>query len=149
VISVATSDGEMAAATPIAFAPDVVAPAPPATFPPNTVQITQTVDPGDLTPGSGEHVVLTNTDPSNAVSVGNWSIQDLAGNRLLIGPGYTIAPGGSLSIYTGQGTDTPSAYFNGIGVSLLDQPVEELPLYTDGGQPVSTFTHVTGPAGSP
>jgi putative cell wall-binding protein len=146
VISVSVLDGAMTAAAPIAFAPGVTAPpvveGPP---PPIPVEISQLVDPGDMTPNSGEHVVLLNTDPTNPASVGNWSIEDLAGNRLLIGPGYTIPPGGSLSIYTGAGTDTASSYFNGITVPLLAQPVQELTLYTDGGQPVSTFTRVAPP----
>jgi len=149
VIDVSAADGiTSGAATPIAFAAGVTAPVPtPAPVVTSSpVVIDQIVDPGDLTPDTGEHVVLRNTDPKNPADVSNWSIQDLAGNLLLIGPGYTIAPGGILSVYTGTGTDTPTSYYNGITVALLNQPVEELTLLTDSGQPVAWYTDVEAPS---
>jgi len=148
VLDVSAANGvTSAAAAPIAFAAGVAAPAP-APAPvviSSPVVIDQIVNPGNLTPGTGEHVVLRNTDQKNAATVSNWSIEDLAGNLLLIGSGYTIQPGGTLSVYTGAGTDTPTSYYNGIGVALLNQPVEELTLLTDSGQPVAWYTDVEAP----
>jgi hypothetical protein len=147
VIEVSAANGiTSGAAAPIAFAAGVSPPTPPAapqvTSP---VVIDQIVNPGDLTPGTGEHVVLRNTDPQNTATVSNWSIEDLAGNLLLIGPDYTIPPGGTLSVYTGSGTDTPRSYYNGITVALLNQPVEELTLLNESGQPVGWYTDVAAP----
>ncbi|ACQ81087.1 Glycerophosphodiester phosphodiesterase [Beutenbergia cavernae DSM 12333] len=66
----------------------------------------------DLQPETGEHVVLTNTTDA-PVDVSGWTLQDAVINRLAIGEGYVIPPGGTLRVYTASGTNAPDAYYNG------------------------------------
>ncbi|MFF0991366.1 glycerophosphodiester phosphodiesterase family protein [Kocuria nitroreducens] len=97
------------------------------------VEITDSVNdvPGnDLQPETGEHVVLTNTG-THTVDVSGWLLRDAANNVLRVGGGYTLAPGARLRIYTGPGTNTEDAYYNGGTGSVLNNGGDSVALWTD------------------
>jgi putative cell wall-binding protein/beta-lactamase superfamily II metal-dependent hydrolase len=94
----------------------------------------------DVQPENGEHVVLRN-DGDAAADVGGWYVIDAANNRLNIGAGYTIGPGGELRVYTGPGTNTSTRYYNGRGSAVLNNTGDSLTLYDASGQPVATFSY--------
>ncbi|MFW3385364.1 UNVERIFIED_CONTAM: glycerophosphodiester phosphodiesterase family protein [Kocuria sp. CPCC 205274] len=97
------------------------------------VEITDSINdvPGnDLQPETGEHVVLTNTGP-RTVDVSGWLLRDAANNLLVVGEGYTLAPGAQLRVYTGPGTNTEDAYYNGGTGAVLNNGGDSLALWTD------------------
>jgi glycerophosphoryl diester phosphodiesterase len=97
------------------------------------VQITDSVNdvPGnDLQPETGEHVVLTNTG-TRTVDVSGWLLRDAANNLLVVGEGYQLAPGAQLRIYTGPGTNTEDAYYNGGTGAVLNNGGDSVALWTD------------------
>ncbi|GAA1753608.1 glycerophosphodiester phosphodiesterase family protein [Kocuria aegyptia] len=96
------------------------------------VEITDSVNdvPGDdVQHGTGEHVVLTNTS-TRTVDVSGWLLRDAANNVLVVGEGYELAPGAQLRIYTGPGTNTEDAYYNGGTSSVLNNGGDSVALWT-------------------
>ena len=65
-----------------------------------------------------EYVVVSNIG-SQPAEVDGWGIV-VDGGRLEIGAGYLIPPGGSLSVFTGDGRDRPDRYYNGQDDAILD-----------------------------
>jgi membrane peptidoglycan carboxypeptidase len=72
----------------------------------------------DLTRDGGEHVVLRN-DGRDAVDVSGWTITTESGSRLVVGDRYVLAPGAQLAVFTGEGSDTPRRFFNGLSSEVL------------------------------
>ncbi|MET8909043.1 glycerophosphodiester phosphodiesterase family protein [Micromonospora sp. NPDC004551] len=68
--------------------------------------------PGDESPWAGEHVVLRNAS-GRPVDVSGWYLRSQSSDRIVVGDGYVIPPGGALRVYTGPGTDDPTTYHNG------------------------------------
>lgn len=60
----------------------------------------------------GEHVVLRNVS-DQPVDVGGWYLRNQASDRIIVGDGHVIAPGGLLRVHTGPGTDDATAYHDG------------------------------------
>lgn len=60
----------------------------------------------------GEHVVLRNVS-DRPVDVGGWYLRNQASDRIVVGDGYVIPPGGLLRVHTGPGDDAASAYHAG------------------------------------
>lgn len=60
---------------------------------------------------TSRYVVLRNIS-GDAVDVGGWYLRDDPGYRLTIGAGYTIPPGGALSVHVGPGINAPDRYYN-------------------------------------
>ncbi|NED93714.1 lamin tail domain-containing protein [Phytoactinopolyspora alkaliphila] len=100
--------------------------------PPPTIEICcvdADVHGADLVSEHGEHVTLTNTG-TDTVSVGGFYLVDAASNRLDIGSGYVIPPGGELRVYTGPGTNATTRYYNGRTSNVLNNDGDTLWLYT-------------------
>lgn len=99
----------------------------------NGIEVTQinaNVPGDDIQPEDGEHVVLTNTS-DRPVQVGGYVIQDAAINRLEVGPGYVLRPGGELRVYTASGTNVKDQrYYN-----EFDRPI-----LNNGGESIAVFT---------
>lgn len=86
----------------------------------------------------GEHVVLRNTS-DETIDVSGYMLQDAVINRLVIGDGYTIAPGETLRVYTASGPNAEDAYYvggtdnvlnnNGDSVAVLTPEFELVDLY--------------------
>ncbi|MFI7284048.1 glycerophosphodiester phosphodiesterase family protein [Micromonospora chersina] len=64
--------------------------------------------PGD---GAGEHAVLRNVS-DQPVDVGSWYLRNQASDRIVVGDGHVIPPGGLLRVHTGPGTDGATAFWN-------------------------------------
>ncbi|MGH3663502.1 MAG: glycerophosphodiester phosphodiesterase family protein [Micromonosporaceae bacterium] len=102
-------------------------------FPDSTgVEITSVVaNPAgdDVQPENGEYLVLKNTTGST-VSVSKYYIHDAVANTLKVGTGYSLAPGASLRIYTGPGTNTATRYYNKGTRSVLNNDGDSLAVFT-------------------
>ncbi len=71
----------------------------------------------DVVYNDSEYVVLRN-DGTGTVSMGGWSLTDIADHQINIPPGYAIPPGGTLRVYTGPGDSTATRYFDGRGQAI-------------------------------
>ncbi|MGY0002319.1 glycerophosphodiester phosphodiesterase family protein [Micromonospora sp. I033] len=60
----------------------------------------------------GVHVVLRNVS-DQPVDVSGWYLRNQASDRIVVGDGYVIPPGGRLRVHTGPGTDDATTYHNG------------------------------------
>lgn len=63
---------------------------------------------------NGEYVVLANASPDPLV-IGGWSVTDAAGHEYVFPVNATIPPGGNVTLYSGSGTDTATAFYWGVG----------------------------------
>jgi glycerophosphoryl diester phosphodiesterase len=109
----------------------------------NGIRIEDSVNdvPGDdLQPGTGEHVVLTNTG-RHAVDVSGYVLRDAANNVLTVGEGYVLAPGGRLRVHTGPGTGTEDAHYNGGTSAVLNNGGESVALWTADGRLLDVFAN--------
>jgi glycerophosphoryl diester phosphodiesterase len=82
----------------------------------------------DVQPENGEYVLLRNTSAAS-VDVSGAIIRDPANNILSIGEGYVIAPGAELRVYTGPGTNSAEAYYNGGSASVLNNGGDSVALW--------------------
>jgi glycerophosphoryl diester phosphodiesterase len=112
-------------------------------FPAGAVEIAGAVnDPAgnDVQPETGEHVVLRNAAGHN-LDVSGYIIRDAANNVLEIGDGYVLAPGAELRVYTGPGTNSADAYYNGGTASVLNNGGDSAPLWSPQGQLQDVFAN--------
>ncbi|WP_104116883.1 glycerophosphodiester phosphodiesterase family protein [Arthrobacter sp. B1805] len=112
-------------------------------FPGATIEISGAVnDPlgNDVQPETGEYVALRNAS-GTAVDVSGYFLRDAANNILVVGDGYVLQPGGELRVYTGPGTNSASAYYNGQGASLLNNTGDSLGLWTPDLRLVDVFAN--------
>lgn len=58
------------------------------------------------------HVVLRNVS-DQPMDVSGWYLRNQASDRIEVGAGYVIPPGGLLRVHTGPGTDDATTYHNG------------------------------------
>lgn len=82
----------------------------------------------DVQPEKGEHVVLRNTTNAS-VDLSGAVIRDAANNILTVGEGYVLAPGAELRVYTGPGTNSDEAYYNGRTASVLNNGGDSVALW--------------------
>ncbi|WP_309072492.1 glycerophosphodiester phosphodiesterase family protein [Arthrobacter sp.] len=82
----------------------------------------------DVQPENGEYVLLRNTSTAS-VDVSGAIIRDAANNILSVGDGYVLAPGAELRVYTGPGTNSPEAYYNGGTASVLNNGGDSVALW--------------------
>ncbi len=59
-----------------------------------------------------------------------YLLQDAVINRLVVGEGYTMAPGATLRVYTGPGTNTEDRYYNDFGRNLLNNTGDSIAVFT-------------------
>lgn len=83
----------------------------------------------DIQPEIGEHVVLMNTT-DQPIDVDGWFLLDAVANRLDVGPGYVVPPGGTLRVYTGPGTNTSDRYYNDFGRNVLNNNGDSIAVFT-------------------
>lgn len=101
-------------------------------FPGSAVEISGAVNnaPGDdVQPEAGEHVTLRNASGST-VDVSGYFLRDAASNILRVGEGYVLQPGAELRVYTGPGTDSADAYYNGLTSAVLNNTGDSVGLWT-------------------
>ncbi|MFD0558487.1 glycerophosphoryl diester phosphodiesterase [Stackebrandtia endophytica] len=82
----------------------------------------------DIQPENGEYLVLTNTTDAT-VDVSGYYVNDAVINKLRVGDGYSIPPGGELRVYTGPGTNTDTRYYNGGTSNVLNNNGDSLALH--------------------
>lgn len=83
----------------------------------------------DIQPENGEYVELTNTS-HRTIDVSGYLLQDAVTNRLVVGDGYTMAPGATLRVYTGPGTNTADRYYNDFGANVLNNDGDSIAVYS-------------------
>lgn len=101
-------------------------------FPGSAVEISGAVNnaPGDdVQPEAGEHVTLRNAS-SSAVDVSGYFLRDAANNILRVGAGYVLQPGAEPRVYTGPGTDSADACYNGLTAAVLNNTGDSVGLWT-------------------
>ncbi|MGM0928267.1 MAG: glycerophosphodiester phosphodiesterase family protein [Actinomycetota bacterium] len=94
----------------------------------------------DVQPETGEHVVLRNVTGHN-LDVSGYIIRDAANNVLEIGDDYVLAPGAELRVYTGPGTNSADAYYNGGTASVLNNGGDSVALWSPRGQLQDVFAN--------
>lgn len=98
----------------------------------------------DVQPEHGEHVVLTNTS-GRPVNVGGYSLADAVINRLVVGPGYLLLPGGELRVYTGPGTNRrdprDGRYYQDFGRAVLNNGGDSVAVFTPDGTLVDIYAY--------
>ena len=94
----------------------------------------------DVQPESGEHVVLRNTT-GHTVDASGLLLRDAANNILRVGGGYLLAPGAELRVYTGPGTNSAEAYYNGGTASVLNNTGDSVALWSANGQLLDVFAN--------
>lgn len=96
----------------------------------------------DLEPGAGEHVVVVNNWDLRA-DLGGWRVEDADGNRLPLGTGRQIEPGGELSVHTSCGEDTETEVFACLDTAVLDDDGDVVRLLDSSGAEVMRFAYGT------
>ena len=94
----------------------------------------------DVQPQNGEYVVLTNTG-NVPVDVSGYVLQDAVINRLTVGSGYVLSPGGELRVYTGPGTNTANRYYNNRTTAVLNNTGDSLAIFTPDGTFVDLYAY--------
>lgn len=94
----------------------------------------------DVQPETGEHVIVTNTGKAS-VDVSGYYVRDAANNLLHIGQGYVLAPGASLRVYTGPGTNTADKFYNGGTAAILNNGGEAVGFWTANHTLLDTFAN--------
>lgn len=94
----------------------------------------------DVQPENGEHVIVTNTGKAS-VDVSGYYVRDAANNLLHIGQGYVLAPGASLRVYTGPGTNTADKFYNGGTAAILNNGGEAVGFWTANHTLLDTFAN--------
>lgn len=94
----------------------------------------------DVQPENGEYVLLTNT--GNApIDVSGYVLQDAVINRLTVGSGYVLHPGGELRVYTGPGTNTADRYYNNRTTAVLNNTGDSLAVFSANGTFVDLYAY--------
>ncbi len=74
----------------------------------------------DTANANGEFVKIRNLDPVNPVPVGNWWVRDSGLRRYTLPATATVPAGGEITVYVGQGEDTPTDFFWGVRGGVFD-----------------------------
>ncbi|HJX79452.1 glycerophosphodiester phosphodiesterase family protein [Glutamicibacter sp.] len=94
----------------------------------------------DVQAETGEHVVLANQS-KRTIDVSGYLIRDAGNNVLSIGEGYVLQPGQELRVYTGPGTNSAQAYYNGGTASVLNNGGDSVALWTAKDKLADTFAN--------
>ena len=102
----------------------------------------------DLTFDAGEYVALRNTT-DRPIDVDGWFLLDAVANRLDLGPGYVIPPGGTLQVHTGGGNNAGNRYFNDFGRNVLNNDGDSVAVFTPERRLVELHAYYPCTAGKP
>ena len=107
----------------------------PTTYP-VAITATQFDAPGDDRKNlNGEWVQITNGG-KGTVDMSSW-ILDSSGERVYTFPGFSLASGASVKVFTGKGTDSPSELYMGLGSPVWNNKGDVATLKDAGGHMVS------------
>jgi competence protein ComEC len=91
----------------------------------------------DRTNLNGETVVFTNTGET-ALDLSGWTVRDDSGRTYTVPNGTSIAPGETLTLYTGSGTNTQTALYWGSNSPIWNNDGDTVTVRTDDGTTVLT-----------
>jgi hypothetical protein len=74
---------------------------------------------------NGEWIKLRNPDPANPLPVGGWYLRDASLERFTFPPGATIPPGGTATVYVGQGGAFDNEFFWNQPKPMLGNPTHD------------------------
>lgn len=94
----------------------------------------------DVQPENGEYVLLTNTG-NTPVDVSGYVLQDAVINRLVVGAGYVLSPGGQLRVYTGPGTNTADRFYNNRTTAVLNNNGDSIAVFSPEGRFVDLYAY--------
>ncbi len=99
-------------------------------------------DDGSNSSLNAEYVVLTNTG-SEAVSLTNWTLRDLA-NHVYSFDSFKLGAGATVTIHTGKGNDTRTNVYWGSGWYIWNNDGDTATLKTGKGHTVDTCSYSGG-----
>ena len=82
-------------------------------------------DGNDADDVSGEWVKVKNLDPVNPLPLDGWYIRDSGLRRFTFPPGASIAPGGEVTLYVGQGERFDTDYFWGLTKPVFENTTRD------------------------
>jgi hypothetical protein len=87
--------------------------------PPANIRLSVNSDPegADV---DGEWVKIKNNDPVNPLPLANWWVRDSGLRRYTLPADATVAPGGTITIWVGEGIDSPPEFFWGLRHGVFD-----------------------------
>ncbi len=84
-----------------------------------------------------EYVVLENTG-SNAIDLSGWTVSDEVGATYAFESGVSLAPGDTLTLHTGTGTDSSSDVYWNRGSAVWNNGGDTVFVSTDSGSRVTS-----------
>ncbi|MEA2448721.1 MAG: competence protein ComEC [Thermoleophilaceae bacterium] len=90
--------------------------------PPASIRFWVNPDPegNDGNDANGEWFKVKNLDPANALDISGWRARDSDNRGYAFPPGTVIAPGATITLYVGIGTNTGTDFFWGLSHPILD-----------------------------
>jgi competence protein ComEC len=89
---------------------------------------------------NGETVTLRN-DGQTTVSLARWTLADASGKNVFTFPALSLTPGGTLTIHSGRGTNTPTDLYWGKTVSIWRDTGDTATLRDATGSTITTYTY--------
>jgi|GEM_PF-510041 endonuclease YncB( thermonuclease family) len=105
---------------------------------PDGVAITDVNESGDTI--NDEYVVVENGG-SDAVDFSGWSLSDEAGYTYDFPSGFTLDAGATVTVHTGDGTDTSTDLYWGYSMEVWNDGGDTATLADDGGTAVDSFSY--------
>ena len=79
-----------------------------------------------------EYIVFKNTGDST-LDLSGWRIEDEVGHDYVFPDGFTLGPGGEVTLHTGSGEDTESHLYWGSGAAIWNNGGDTIFVYDDSG----------------
>lgn len=86
-----------------------------------------------------EYVILKNTG-EETIEVTDWTVSDEASHEYEF-PGFTLDAGASVTLYTGDGTETDSKLYWGENGAVWNSNGDTVTLEDDSGETVDAYAH--------
>lgn len=74
---------------------------------------------------NGEWVKVRNLDPVNPLPLGGWYVRETTLRRFTFPPGAVVAPGGSVTVYAGQGQSSGPEFFWNLTAPVFDNTTRD------------------------
>ena len=74
----------------------------------------------DYSDVDGEWIKIENLSPTTAVPLARWWVRDSMLRRFTFPPGAVVPPGGTVTVYVGQGQDTAYSFHWGLGAPIFE-----------------------------
>lgn len=74
---------------------------------------------------NGEWIKVRNLSPATPVDLGRWWVRDSMLRRYTFRPGTLLAPGATVTVHVGRGTDGPSTFFWGLDHPIFENAIDD------------------------